>query len=208
MFYDELGVAVRAWAYAEMLPVRAVTADLWTAGAPGIERLAVRYGYPVLAAVMRKALRITPTTSRQALAEVDRGFDEVEALLGDGRCYLAGDALTAADLTLAALVGPAVLPTGYGGPLPTSEELPAGMAVDHERLRNRVAGPTSSASTGRTALVPNRGRAPSARALSRGGGKADGLVGQRDPALEALYLYRDLSGYFVRNNQNPVRCVN
>ncbi len=140
LFYDDLGVAVRAWAYAEMLPVRAVTADLWTAGAPGIERLAVRYGYPVLAVLMRRALRITPATYRQALAEVERGFDQVEALLSDGRRHLVGDAFSAADLTFAALTGPAVLPTGYGGPLPTSQELPAGMAADHERLRNGVAG--------------------------------------------------------------------
>lgn len=35
-----------------------------------------------------------------------------------------------------------------------------------------------------------------------------GFIGQRDPELEALYLYRDVSGYFVRGNQNPVRYVN
>ena len=42
------------------------------------------------------------------------------------------------DLRFAALTGSAVLPADYGGPLPTSQELAAGMAADHERLRNRV----------------------------------------------------------------------
>lgn len=34
------------------------------------------------------------------------------------------------------------------------------------------------------------------------------FVGQRDPELEGLYLHRDVSAYFVRGNQNPVRYVN
>ena len=34
------------------------------------------------------------------------------------------------------------------------------------------------------------------------------FIGQRDPELEELYLYRDVSSYFARGNQNPVRYVN
>ena len=39
----------------------------------------------------------------------------VSAKLADGRRYLAGDRFGAADLTFAALAGPALLPPGYGG---------------------------------------------------------------------------------------------
>ena len=44
--------------------------------------------------------------------------------------------------------------------------------------------------------------------LARAAERPMGFVGQRDPALEALYLYLSGFGYFVRDNQNPVRYVN
>ena len=40
-------------------------------------------------------------------------------------------------------------------------------------------------------------------------GGADGLSwAERDPKLEAHYLYGDVSAYFVQGNQNSVRYVN
>jgi glutathione S-transferase len=140
LFYDDMGVAVRAWAYSHMLPEREVTARLWARGAPAFERFVVRWAYPVLAAWMRRALRITPRTPEQAVVEIDTALDQVEVLLSDGRRYLAADRFTAADLVFAALLGPAVLPDNYGGPLPAPFELPAQMRRDHERFRNREAG--------------------------------------------------------------------
>jgi len=140
LFYDGMGVAVRAWAYAYMLPERGATAGLWAKGAPPAEQFVVRWTYPLLAAWMRKALRIGPDTTRKAVVQIDAAFDQVEALLSDGRRHLVGDRLTAADIVFAALVGPAVLPENYGGPLPTRSELPAPMCADHDRLRDRAAG--------------------------------------------------------------------
>ena len=51
----------------------------------------------------------------------------MDALLADGRKYLVGDQFSAADLTLACMMAPLVLPRQYGITLPTIEELPAGM---------------------------------------------------------------------------------
>lgn len=140
LFYDGMGVAVRAWAYASMLPERAATAALWAQGVPNGERLAVRWGYPLFAAWLRRALDIGPDTPRKALAEVDDAFDQVEARLADGRSHLVGDRLSAADVVFAALAGPAVSPDGYGGPLPAPSEMPDEMRREHDRLRERAAG--------------------------------------------------------------------
>ncbi len=140
LFYDDMGVAVRAWAYAQMLPERASTARVWSTGAPAFESFVVRKTYPLLAAWMGRALAITPHTVDEMLPRIDAAFDEVEVRLGDGRRHLTGDRFTAADLVFAALVGPAVLPEGYGGPLPTADELPPRMRADHERLLARPAG--------------------------------------------------------------------
>ena len=51
-----------------------------------------------------------------------------------------GDRLSAADLALATLCAPAVLPAEYRGPLPTIDELPPPMRDEVEAFRARPAG--------------------------------------------------------------------
>ncbi|HMV36104.1 MAG TPA: glutathione S-transferase C-terminal domain-containing protein, partial [Turneriella sp.] len=50
--------------------------------------------------------------------------DFVAGLLGDGRPFLCGDAISAADITFAALAAPVLLPDEYGVKLPDMRGLP------------------------------------------------------------------------------------
>ena len=140
-FFDEFGVAVRAWAYAYVLPHnRAAAVRIWTSGAPALERLLVPVAYPMLVKAMRKNLELKPDSIPSQRGLINAAFDRVEEQLADGRRYLMGDKFTAADLAFAALAAPAVLPPEYGGPLPTLDELPQDMRTDVEELRTRPAG--------------------------------------------------------------------
>lgn len=140
MFFDELGVAVRAWAYAYQLPLRRSTAKAWVDGAPALERAIVPLAYPLLAAIVKRSLELGPDTIARERRVIEASLEHVEARLADGRRYLLGDRLSAADLALATLFAPAVLPAEYRGPLPTMEELPPAMRADVEGFRARPAG--------------------------------------------------------------------
>ena len=63
----------------------------------------------------------------------------LEERIADGRRYLVGDALTAADVALAALLAPAILPAEYVGPS-SLEEVPDQMRRDVEHFRQHPVG--------------------------------------------------------------------
>lgn len=139
-FFDRLGVAVRAWAYAYMLPRRESTARVWIHRAPLLERRLVPVAYPLIAALVQRDLRLRTDSIPEQRGIIDVSLARLEGRLRDGRQYLLGDRLTAADLALAALIAPAVLPPEYGGPLPAFDELPEPMRREVESLRAHPAG--------------------------------------------------------------------
>ncbi|HEX6390664.1 MAG TPA: glutathione S-transferase C-terminal domain-containing protein [Solirubrobacteraceae bacterium] len=67
-------------------------------------------------------------------------FDGIAERLQDGRPYLFGERFTAADLTFSALAAAAVVPPGYGTPLPQLDLLPEPVARDVRAFREHPAG--------------------------------------------------------------------
>ncbi len=138
--FDVLGVAVRAWAYAYMLPYREATARAWMEGVPAVERRLVPLLYPALAWLVRRDLKLRTDSVPIQRAIIDRMLPELAARLSDGRRRLLGDATTAADVALASLLAPAVLPAEYRGPLPALAEVPEPMRRDIEGFREHPVG--------------------------------------------------------------------
>lgn len=140
-FSGDFGDATRAWAYAYMLPRGAVTIRDWTrSGEPAWERFLVRPLYPLVASLMRKSLGIHADTIAEQQAKIDATFDRVDALLADGRKFLAGDQLTLADVSFAAFATPVVMPENCPSPFPALDDLPPAMRQSIESYRARPAG--------------------------------------------------------------------
>ena len=135
-----LGPDGRLWMYHQTLPTISDLSPWTLAGVPRWERWAFTAGHRVLDPFIRRYLGVDARAADAALVQADAVFDEVAALLADGRPFLTGDAFTAADLTFAALSAPLLIPENYGSPLPPPALLPASMQPVIARLRAHPAG--------------------------------------------------------------------
>lgn len=138
--YDVLGVAVRAWAYAYQLPQRRSTTRAWVQRVPLLERLIVPLAYPLIARRLARGLKLHAGSIPEQRAIIDATLARLAERIADGRRHLVGDRLGAADLALATMLAPAVLPPGYRGPLPALHELPEAMRRDVEEIRAHPVG--------------------------------------------------------------------
>lgn len=127
-FNTVLGRATRLVAYHYAVFVRAsTTLDVLALKQPDMEwwKCAVfTLGFLPIRALMKLGMNINAASAEAALSRVVAVFAEVDALLADGRQYLVGGRLTAADITFACMAAPALLPSGYGAWTPRLEDTP------------------------------------------------------------------------------------
>ena len=96
---------------------------------------------PIIGAVY-KALQIDPERVERSVGIVRSFFAEFGDRIGS-REYLVGDRFTVADMAFATMAAPALMPSraeGYGGDLPTLDELPPRAADLARELRATAAG--------------------------------------------------------------------
>ena len=139
-FDTGLGPDARRLMYAHMLSRRDELLAINNQGVPAWEDRFLRIGWPLVKRYAASQLGIGPTTIRDDDARVRRELDEVAELLADGRPYLCGERFTAADLTFAALAAAAIIPPGYGTPLPQPGEVSATIGAVVRSFREHPAG--------------------------------------------------------------------
>lgn len=139
--YDaELGPSGRLFMYNKLLPHPELVDQFGCTGVPGWQRAALKVVFPFAKRTIELRLGVSAEAALEARGMFLGVFDEVKRRLADGRPFLTGDNLTAADITFAALSAPLVLPREYGVPLPQPAELPKAMALEVEACREHPAG--------------------------------------------------------------------
>ncbi|MBY8975838.1 glutathione S-transferase family protein [Rhodobacteraceae bacterium NNCM2] len=135
-----MGNGVVKWAYFEFMKEKKLVWKSFTSGVPWYEWLGVCLGYGWIKRKMVEGLELSEEAAAKGLADGRAGFDKVDAMLADGREYLAGGRLTLADLAFATSGAPLVLPRGYAGHLPEFEQLPGYLKEIVTEFRERPAG--------------------------------------------------------------------
>lgn len=139
LFGRRLGSSARVWAYSHCLWEPATGQGL-TVTTPVWEQTVYAWGgWRIMRRLMQKGMRITPERGAQALSRIQAIFDEVSELLADGRPFLTGQEITAADLSFAALGAPALM-QAYAKASGLSDQTPPAMRAEAEALRATPAG--------------------------------------------------------------------
>ncbi|MGL5061450.1 MAG: glutathione S-transferase family protein [Microcoleus sp.] len=140
LFDARLGVDVRTWGYFYRSGDRETMRNAWCKGTPLVERVGFEITFPFISAKVRQVYNITAESAAASLQGIREIFDKVDRILASGKPYLAGDKLSAADLTFATLAAPVLLPPEHPVVWSKIEELPIEMAAVIKELQSTVAG--------------------------------------------------------------------
>lgn len=139
-FDAELGPRGRRLIYVHMLAQRDLALRFNNQGVPRWEDRALRWGWPAVAGLIRRALDIHPGIEVEDERMVWREFDFVADRLDQSGPYLGGQRFGAADLSFAALCAPLIAPPVYGVALPQPSVMAPATAALIERGRAHPAG--------------------------------------------------------------------
>lgn len=114
----DLGTLTRRLVYCFLVDAPELFVRTFEASAKSpAERLALRRGHSVLRAALRRAFGVSVRARAKCTEKLFTLFDELSQLLVEGDGYLSGSRFGAADLTLASLASPMLLPDDFGVPL-------------------------------------------------------------------------------------------
>jgi glutathione S-transferase len=85
-------------------------------------------------------LQLSLSKAQQSLAQTRSIFESVDSRLPDGQQFLVSGSLTLSDVAFAVAAAPVLLPPGYGGPMPSFEEMPPEVQAAVTEMRSHPAG--------------------------------------------------------------------
>lgn len=140
LFDETLGIESRRWVYFHALQTPGMALRVSCQGVPGWQTAVAPLCYPLLKAFIGYKLQPTAAKVAVGLENARAVIAQVDRLLSDGRLFLVGEHFTAADLTLASLLAPFLLPPEYGVRLPRPDEVSTAMRIAVDEIRGTRAG--------------------------------------------------------------------
>ncbi len=142
-FDANIGPHTRRYIYRQLFDNDLSLAELFSQSVvPAWQTKMLPLAAPVLKAGMIAEMAIYHDEAERSRLVFEAEFEYVGRLLQDGRPFLCGDSLTAADLAFAALAAPVILPREYGARLPDLNSVKSGSSLQGiiEGYRKSAAG--------------------------------------------------------------------
>ncbi len=140
LFDEILGVESRRWLYFHYLAYPKDVLRFAGQGAPAIERGLALLTFPLLRRFATWRMQVSSSTVAAGLERSRQIVRQTDAMLADGRPFLTQWGFSAADLSLACMMAPYVVPEEYGIRLPSVDQLPPGMQATVREFRNTTTG--------------------------------------------------------------------
>ena len=131
----EIGPQVRLLSYHTLLDHRDIVIPMMTQDCPWYSAMMMKAAYPKLSIAMRNLMKINDESVEEARQQLSVALDNIAETLGDKE-FLVGETFTRADLSVAALLAPLIMPNGYGVDWP--EKVPQPLAGQIADLQDRL----------------------------------------------------------------------
>ena len=140
LFTDDLEDLVWQYVYSQLFNAPKDALKLFKDGVPFIEKLKYDLGYSSLKRALIDQWDIRDKPSVAFLIEIRKIFKKVDERLNDGRKYLVGDKISAADIAFASIAAPLILPQEFGGSITCINEIPEELRLEIIKFRATKAG--------------------------------------------------------------------
>ncbi len=140
LFDEKLGISTRLWGYSHTINNPKLVQKAWCRNVPWIERTLFPVVFPKTRDLACKKFNITSESTVEACGKIQEIFEQVSDILADGRRYLVGDKLSAADITFAALAAPTIAPPEHPASRGSLNNFPVSMAKEVNKFRKTPAG--------------------------------------------------------------------
>lgn len=139
-FIDDLNQYVWQYLYTELFRSRKEAIKLLKRNVPFLDRLKYTFFYGSYKRALIEQWNIKDKEPVEFLIEIKKILTKVEELLGDGRRYLTGEKMTAADIAFASIMAPLLIPDEFGGSIVKINEISEELRQEVYDLRATVAG--------------------------------------------------------------------
>ncbi len=131
----EIGPQVRLLSYHTLLDHRNLVIPMMTQDCPWYSSLMMKTAFPKVSVAMRDLMKINDASAEKARQEISTALDNIADTLGDKE-FLVGETFTRADLSVASLLAPLIMPQGYGVDWP--ETVPEPLASQISGFKDRL----------------------------------------------------------------------
>lgn len=138
--HDVLGPHSRRFAYGAMFERPQLLKSIALRNVNRMQATAFAMLYPGVRSQIASLLGVDPRRLQRSRDRVLQEVEWLDSVLSDGRPYLAGDRFSAADLGMACMLAPGVLPPEYGAWLPELKAFSPHVQELVRELRQRPAG--------------------------------------------------------------------